>query len=168
MSGWQYSRLDDQEYQGISEYSGRGIGDLDMYVHRARLVSRSSKIPFPRFRRSFDIYSMGVVLLEIAFGETIFVLGSDEDREQRKDFGKSDSGRRAREWRERYIEVTQQEMAAEIGSTYRDVVLKCLQGLIAPGEREQWDDAPVAFEEPGFEKDFFWSLVRPLGRLKMD
>ena len=108
-----------------------------MYVHPARLGSRSSKIPFPRFRRSSDTYSTGVVLLEIAFWEPIFLLGFDEDRERMMDFGNSDSGRRAREWRERYIEVTQQEMAAEIGSTYRDVVLKCLQGLVAPGEREQ-------------------------------
>ena len=103
-----------------------------MYVHPARLGSRSSKIPFPRFRRSSDIYSTGVVLLEIAFWEPIFVLGSDEDREQMKDFGKSDSGRRAREAREIY----RGHAAGNGGGDRVDVVLKCLQGLVAPGERE--------------------------------
>ncbi|KIW94566.1 uncharacterized protein Z519_04542 [Cladophialophora bantiana CBS 173.52] len=169
VSGWQYSRPDDQKYQPQSEYSGRGIGDLDMYVHPARLVSRSSKIPFPRFRRSYDIYSLGVVLLEIAFWEPIFVLGSEEDREQMKDFGPSDSGRRSRDWRNRYIEVTKREMAAEMGSTYRDVVLKCLQGLAMGLDEDfgQWSDIVTGFEEPGLEKDFFWEVVRPLGRLRV-
>lgn len=35
-------------FDSSSEYSGRGIGDLDMYVHLARLVARSEKITFPR------------------------------------------------------------------------------------------------------------------------
>ena len=168
--GWQYSRPDDQLYQPFSEYSGRGIGDLDMYVHPARLVSRSSKILFPRFRRSYDIFSLGVVLLEVAFWEPIIVLGSEKDREEMHNFGPSDSGRRARDWRKAFLDITQQEMAAEVGVTYRDVVIRCLEGVIRSarngaqrGRHEEDND----FEEPGLEKEFFWKVVQPLNGLKM-
>ena len=171
LCGWQYSRPDDQKYNPLSEYSGRGIGDLDMYVHPARLVSRRSKIEFPRFRRSYDIYSLGVVLLEIAFWEPIIVLGSEQDREEMHNFGPSDSGRRAKEWRQAYLDITKQEMAAEVGSTYRDVVVKCLQDLIASAqhEEEHWGrrEQYSSFEEPGLEKEFFWQVVQPLSRLRV-
>ena len=115
LSGWQYSRPDDQMYQAQSEYSGKGIGDLDMYVHPARLISRRCKMTFLRFRRSYDIYSLGVVLLEISFWEPIIAMGSDDDRKTMRNFGSSDSGNRCEAWYQTYIDVAKKELSAEMG-----------------------------------------------------
>lgn len=41
--GWQYSRPDDQRKLYPSESASKGIGDLDMHVHRRRLVQGASQ-----------------------------------------------------------------------------------------------------------------------------
>jgi hypothetical protein len=66
-----------------------------MYVHRRRLYNHGAR-RFPRFRKSFDGYSLAVILMEIALWEPIVALASEEERKKMEKFEDVDSGDRAR------------------------------------------------------------------------
>jgi hypothetical protein len=172
--GWQYSRPDDQRRLYPSEGSAEGIGDLDMYVHRARLSGRTGR--FPRFRKSFDIYSLGVVLMEIAFWEPVLALTSEDERSRMSKFETIGSGGSAKSWWEAILKTAVKELAPEMGNVYKDAVLFCLNASgNGPNETRSimentdmngnprdpyfWD---TGFEEVGIEKDFYWSVLKPL------
>ncbi|TVY91032.1 hypothetical protein LAWI1_G006474 [Lachnellula willkommii] len=164
LTGWQYSRPDDQRYVYASEGSLEGIGDLDMYVHRARLQYVKGR--FPRFRKSFDIYSIGVVLMEIAFWEPIIALAPEEQRENVSQLAVISSGSSARWWWEAILKTAKKELAPEMGDAYRDAVLFCLNASGEGFDEKQgfWEEernsrdlyyVETGFEEVGIEKDFF-------------
>lgn len=126
--GWQYSRPDDQRRLFPSEQTSEGIADLDMYVHRMRMV-RSGNGRLPRFRKSFDIYSLGIILIEIAFWEPIMALANEKERalmEQREE--PIETGYKAKGWWKVILKTAREELAAEMGIPYRDAVLFCLLG----------------------------------------
>lgn len=180
--GWQYSRPDDQRRLFPSERSSEGIADLDMYVHRMRMV-RGGDGRFPRFRKSFDIYSLGVILIEIAFWEPIMALANEEERalmEQReKPF---ETGYKAKGWWKAILRTAREELAAEMGVPYRDAVLFCLLGGEAASrvdtsryfdrneteeERREGYYVDNNFEEIGIEKEFYWKVLKPLESFRL-
>ncbi|TVY84371.1 hypothetical protein LSUE1_G003762 [Lachnellula suecica] len=175
LGGWQYSRPDDQRRIHHSEGSAEGIGDLDMYVHRARLFDRASK--FPRFRKSFDIYSLGVILIEIAFWKPIMALASESEREEMANFDTIESGDKAHSWWAAILKTAENELAPEMGTSYRGVVLFCLNAsgegpdvIHDPHEEHNPRDPyywETNFEEVGIEKDFFWRVLKPLERFSL-
>lgn len=175
LTGWQYSRPDDQRRLYPSEGSAEGIGDLDMYVHRARVADLNAR--FPRFRKSFDIYSLGVVLMEIAFWEPIMALAPEDERIKMSKFEDIGSGSSSKKWWEAISKTASKELAPEMGNAYKDAVMFCLN---ASGDK--WDQqkyfredternprdpyfVETEFEEVGIEKDFFWSVLKPLEKL---
>lgn len=172
--GWQYSRPDDQRRLFPSERGNEGIGDLDMYVHRWRL-SRGGSGRFPRFRKSFDIYSLGIILIEIAFWEPIIAL-TDEDERRKMELRDVTipSGSRAKEWWDSILKTAQEELAPEMGVAYKDAVLFCLVGGQAASKVDasrQYDEESQGredyfvdedFEEIGIEKEFYWKVLKPI------
>ncbi|PVH90009.1 hypothetical protein DL98DRAFT_647669 [Cadophora sp. DSE1049] len=177
--GWQYSRPDDQRRLFPSEQGNEGIGDLDMYVHRWRL-SRGGHGRFPRFRKSFDIYSLGIVLIEIAFWEPIIALTDEKERKKMelRDVTIS-SGSRAKEWWKSILKTAEEELAPEMGVAYQHAVLFCLMGGQAASKVDasrQFDKERQSrekyfvdedFEEIGIEKEFYWKVLKPLERFGM-
>ncbi len=180
--GWQYSRPDDQRILYPSESASKGIGDLDMYVHRRRLNDHG-RGRFPRFRKSFDLYSLGVILMEIAFWEPIIALASEEDRKKMERFEDVESGECAMDWWKAISKTSMKEIAPEMGIAYRDAVLFCLEGsgaadakefhqMVKKAHREDgnaednyFDDSN--FEEVGIEKEFYWRVLKALERFGM-
>jgi hypothetical protein len=80
-----------------------------MYVHRARLHSVNAR--FPRFRKSFDIYSLGVVLMEIAFWEPVMALALEEQRKRMLQFED------IKGWWEAILKTAKKELGSEMGNT---------------------------------------------------
>ena len=68
-------------------------------------------------------------------------------------------------WRETLVKATENEIGAEMGSSYRTAVLNCLNGLRSSNQEDK-DLAPDDMNslEPGIEKEFFWEVVEELRR----
>jgi hypothetical protein len=175
LMGWQYSRPDDQRRLYPSERHSSGIGDLDMYVHRDRTINSFLAGKFPRFRKSYDIYSLGIILIEIAFWEPIMALASEEQRMIMVTYGDVENEYSAEKWWETILKTAKGEIAPEMGVAYRDAVLFCLQGdgfewkrsddsegMDWQRRREDPYYVETDFEEVGIEKEFYWRVLKAL------
>ena len=86
----------------------------------------------------------------------------------------------AKGWYSTIEKVVKEELAAEMGCLYRNVVLFCLKGV--GGTDEEWmagkrrspynnqgEDEDhiedVGYEEVGLEKAFYWNVVKPFDRV---
>ncbi|TEY74287.1 hypothetical protein BOTCAL_0074g00170 [Botryotinia calthae] len=164
-----------------------GIADLDMYVHIARIIYKRSQPYFPHFPPSFDIYSLGIVLLELSFWEPIMALATPSERVTMirwEVFTHKPRGSKlgpACSWLKTIWEIANTELASEVGDAYRDVVLFCLRGN--NHERDIWTGAEAnggnfrwmvdqryphrEFSEVGIEKDFYWKVVKTLEAVRI-
>ncbi|RMJ04695.1 hypothetical protein CDV36_014638 [Fusarium kuroshium] len=161
LAGWQYARPDGEDFPlAAIHFKSEGyalgsisLGDFGMYIHPSRWVdewdpahdSQASKLP--PFQKVHDIYSFGVVLVEIAFWEPIFALVSSQKREKMKALEVCEEGDNIG-WPLNIRATAEKELASEMGVSYRNAVLNCLQGL---------DNV-----EDGVEKQFFWQVVNKL------
>ncbi|KAF6830916.1 hypothetical protein CMUS01_07545, partial [Colletotrichum musicola] len=85
-------------------------GPLAIYLHPE---FSHRKLRHRRYRRSDDVYSLGVLLSEVALWEPAGIFVQDTD---------------VFEASKRMLEVMKAELASEVGETYRDAVLACLEG----------------------------------------
>lgn len=164
--GLQYSRPDDQSDQNQRSEGFRrediNWGRLGLYLH-----PDFSSWP-RRYKRSDDIYSLGVILFEIAFWEPVEVF-------------RHSSLERVRDVAARILEAARAELAAEAGDLYRDAVLRCLEGLRGPirkdsptysddqmGDEGQYQ-GEYAGEDPewGLEQDLMWKVLREIEKCKV-
>lgn len=169
LTGLQYSRPDDQspaDYELHSEGFDTGDpnwGRLGLYLHPD--FSRRPR----RYQRSDDVYSLGVILFEIAFWEPVEVFRRGEF-EPVPDVAA------------RIIDSARAELAAEAGDFYRDAVLRCLEGLrgrirkvwLEPSRRGRAADdeedergeyqGEYTGEDPeyGLERDLMWKVLREI------
>lgn len=128
--GLQYSRPDDQKEpkqsgrpaQMRSEGMAKNLGSLGIYLHPELLEHRGR-----RYRRSDDLYSLGMILFEIAFWEPLQAFEKGDDPQT-----SSEVSRRSKE----ILKTAKVELDAEVGPVYQQVVLGCLEGL-----REQLSNA---------------------------
>lgn len=124
--GLQYSRPDDQKepeqtgrYAQIrSEGMSKNLGSLGIYLH-PELLEHSGR----RYRRSDDVYSLGMILFEIAFWEPLQAFEKGETPQT-----SGEVSRRSKE----ILKTAKIELDAEVGPVYQQVVLSCLEGLRAP------------------------------------
>jgi hypothetical protein len=93
--------------------------------------------PPERYRREFDIYSFGVLLVEIGTWKSAWKLW-----EERSD---------ATKFREDLITLSKEKLAHFMGVEYRDAALKCLNGELAT-------------RSESILKTFFVEVVEVLGR----
>lgn len=186
LSGWQYARPDHwargkKVKRDTSEFVPPfGLGDLEMYVHPDRL-DREKGVPL--FRRSYDIYSLGVILVELAFWEPIIVLADPKEREKMVKF-EAYLDPLSLDWSKAVIGVAQKELGSEMGTIYQKATLACLIGVQRPVEqrtkpkegRRRSSESNSNPEEirtkhdmgqlqPGIEKEFFWKVVEELGKI---
>ncbi|KAJ5819505.1 hypothetical protein N7474_005096 [Penicillium riverlandense] len=174
VGGWQYARPDhhvdpNPDQKGPVPFSEMeraggpvsGLGDLAMYIHPDRLQEAKG---IPRFRKSYDIYSFGVILMEIAFWEPILVFAAPDDRKKMGSF--EQYGRiNHSQLSPTLIKATENEIGSEMGARYRSVVLTCLKGLDSTKKLDnEMDLEDMNGLEPGIEKEFFWRIVEELRR----
>jgi hypothetical protein len=101
----------------------------------------------PRFHRSFDVYSLGCVLLEIGLWKPLKSLGW-EDRYER-DLGK---------WRRFLQGCVQKNLTFIAGPIYAEVVMKCLESDAMSGDMRA---------ESERVRDFCWDIVQKLESLRV-
>jgi serine/threonine protein kinase len=100
-----------------------------------------------RFRKVFDYYSLGIVLLEIGFWQPIAAFQQRHKNDTREEF--------RRELVLRYAP----KLGAKMGSRYMEIVIACLRGSFSESEDGGgMNDA---------NDDFYWSVVAKLSQLKI-
>lgn len=132
--GFEYSRPDNMAVE--SDLVVLTNPDQHLYQHpRAQGPARE------RYSRAYDIYSLGIVLLEIGYWRRI------------SEF-----------WHEDYTMDTFREdlcafhvpnLGSKVGKIYMEVVQKCLGGELVDEETD----------ENGSQRGFYWTVVKELGRL---
>jgi hypothetical protein len=165
LTGLQYSRPDDQspidkERRFRSDgfnIQGDNWGSLGLYLHPDFSSPKAR-----RYRRSDDIYSLGVILFEIAFWEPVEVFRNGSEKIPLT--------------AEKILKVAKTELSAEVGEFYRDAVVKCLEGLrgdirkewLQPTDEELLEaqdyEGEYQGEDPehGLEEDLLWKVVREI------
>ncbi|KAI0543795.1 prion-inhibition and propagation-domain-containing protein [Xylaria curta] len=133
--GLQYSRPDDQGV--VRKHPSEGLGrtnwsSLDLYLHPDFSIKKRR-----RYRRSDDVYSIGVILLEIAFWKPVSAFHEDA----KGVYSMESVLNTAR----RLVEATRVELSAVVGEIYRDAVVHCLEGIR--------QDIPKQKEGVGREED---------------
>jgi hypothetical protein len=93
-----------------------------------------------RYSRAYDIYQLGIVLLEIGYWRRISEFWHEDYT--------MDS------FREDLCSFHVPNLGAKVGKIYMEVVQKCLSGELAD-ERT---------DESGSQKGFYWAVVRELAR----
>ena len=120
----------------------------DSYRHPEAIGTRSKK--------SYDIYALGIVLIELAHWETIdrileVLLDSDDTRSSQQVL---------------LSEKSLQAIEGHAGEIYREVVTKCLAGGKELGVFQHEDETSAAAGE-AIQLAFSERIVGPLGQLKL-
>jgi hypothetical protein len=141
VSGFDFSRPDLPEEITVRHPSN--IFD-DLYRHPERLKDASASTP--RSQKSHDVYSLGIILLEIAFWQPIeVVMGIEMDRKSARSL--------VRKIRERILDrrdgimvgkqSTMAGLEGRVGEVYAEVVRRCVQGEEAIGVDVEADGAEM-------------------------
>ncbi len=156
IAGFQYSRPDDQYYRGQrSEGINKGPSLADSIKNQdfAYITPSHFDRRGRRFKRSDDVYTFGVLLFEIAFWEPIQIF---------------EGGGSPRKISDKIEEIAKNELGSEMGNRYKQVVMECMYGL---GKIKAQDGTPSlnSDEDPeiGLESEFFWRVLRELGKYKV-
>lgn len=136
ITGFSISRPDAQDEVSLN----KDHEELSIYLH-PDLRTRDPKTR-PKYERKYDIYSLGLVLLEIGFWQTLSSLERDSSNLSPVDF------------KARIIRRCQKSLAFFTGSTYRDTVLRCLKWA-----DEDFDEAANSLES------FYFMVVLELVKL---
>ncbi|PVH96281.1 hypothetical protein DM02DRAFT_674936 [Periconia macrospinosa] len=170
--GWQTARYDDQIMIKASEgfdptlqhhsYRKNEWTQNELpYVHPLRPERRA------RFKRSFDVYALGIVLAEIAFWEPIDVLkGNSDPNNLFTHFDQTSFSHELHDFSKLVLETCKKELAGEVGGRYQAAVLWMLEG-VKSWHAQQVINRPTASAEDldrevGLEKAFFWNVVNRL------
>ncbi|KAK5449983.1 hypothetical protein LTS15_008556 [Exophiala xenobiotica] len=163
--GWQTARYDDQVYAQRSEYTSvwrknKWLPEELPYIHPARPAARA------RFKRSFDVYALGIVLAEIAFWEPIDVLSGNKKKPLFPYFDQSSDAPELQRFSELVVSTCEKELAGEVGRKYKSAVVWALEGV------KSWQAQQAAArteatkeelgKEIGLERAFFWNVVSQL------
>ncbi|KAI1739838.1 prion-inhibition and propagation-domain-containing protein [Xylaria scruposa] len=188
--GLQYSRLDDQSSMemealgrdlypakyGQREPFSEGLprilpnpqtnwGSLDLYLHPD--FSKKQR----RYRRSDDVYSVGIILLEIARWEPVDAFREEDENVQ--------------DIAQRVVEDAKEKLSAVVGEIYRDAVVHCLEGIRrdvpkhrhgkedVEGEEDVEEEEPYSGEyrgedpEIGLEADFHRMVLNEIAKCRV-
>jgi serine/threonine protein kinase len=152
VSGFGYARPDDAS---AMSFDVRG-SPMIIYRHPSLLASYPDGQKRPRFQRIHDIYSLGLLLLEVGLWRQV------------GDFRKANA--KPEEFVEVAKQLARQELPHRVGPIYRDVVLRCIDGesLYAGGSRQEGKEAGGNMDDREGRNaslvKFYWSVIRELER----
>ena len=108
----------------------RSLGDRESYRHPdlRKEDQDTGGQRASRFRRKYDIYNLGLVLLEIGIWDSISVFNEDSPDPQG--------------FTNRLLRVCKRDLGHRMGRIYRDVVIRCIEGI-----HEDEDDIDESEEE---------------------
>ncbi|KAL2200603.1 prion-inhibition and propagation-domain-containing protein [Corynascus similis CBS 632.67] len=162
--GFQYSRPDDNKRGMAMNPFSEGFRHNGEFPELYLPAEFSSGV-LRRYKRSDDVYSMGVMLMEIAFWEPVNVF--------------HEKGKPVRDTVDKMMEVAATELPSEVGELYAEAVLRCLRGLrqgevakmtaLGPDGSEQAYDGMYHGEDPefGLEVDFLWKVLREIEKCRV-
>lgn len=142
-----------EKFRADREHSmkfGDGLWECDLYRHPERQGYQPEKY----FIMQHDIYSLGVVLLEIGL-KISFVSPSDGNtalaphQELDLDLLDKDEPARAKRLKKTFTDLATQRLPAKMGQIYTDVVLSCLECLDT--NNEAFGDQGKLEDEDGIE-----------------
>lgn len=144
MTGFGYARPDTEEVVSLV-VSSTG---KDIYKHpdlrREKQYNEGQRVP--RFRRKYDIYSLGLVLLEIGLWDSVSTFNTNLATPEA--------------FTERLVRACKRDLGHRMGRTYRDVVIRCIEGVKASNTEPLDSNDQKAEELMGF----YWSVVRELAK----
>ena len=139
--GFQHSRSTDDFSEGPLQDKKH-----HRYHHPAYISTENHQ--FKRFRRQYDYYSFGILLLEIGFWETIDTIASEHRGEDNSKFSES------------LINIKLPLLGSRMGSRYASLVADCLRGWNEGDERS----SSIALKAQA-NIDFKHKVVKPLRSL---
>jgi serine/threonine protein kinase len=144
MTGFGYARPDTEDVVSLVVSSA----GKDIYKH-PDLRGREHNVEgqqVPRFKRKYDIYSFGLVLLEIGLWDSVSTFDTNLATPQA--------------FTDRLVRVCKRDLGHRMGRTYRDVAIRCIEG-IKTSTTEPSDSNDQRAEE---SMSFYWSVVRELAK----
>lgn len=144
--GFGYARPDTSDAVSLV----RSLGDHALYRHPdlRKADQDTGGQHVSRFRRKYDIYSLGLVLLEIGIWDPITVFNEDSLDPQG--------------FTNRLLRVCKRDLGRHMGRIYRNVVIRCIEGL-----DEAEDDIDLSEEELRKSDElmnFYWSVLSELSK----
>ncbi|QPH12770.1 hypothetical protein C2857_005062 [Epichloe festucae Fl1] len=132
--------------------------EQDLYRHPDAQANRGRYRQ--RSKKSFDIYSLGVILVELAHWKTVDrVLGIDMRRAR----GKPDV---LRQVRDRLLHVdTVADIGAQVGEKYEQATVACLAGAEEPGPQGSEEDETADEVDEKLSGSFYDHVVKTLGNI---
>ncbi|KAF3910357.1 hypothetical protein ABW20_dc0100084 [Dactylellina cionopaga] len=152
VSGFEYSRPDDPSTVSFDVRNSM----MDIYRHPSLLGPFPAYQGRPRYQRIHDIYSLGLLLLEIGLWRPV------------ADFRKVNT--KPKEFATILKHLADQELPHRIGPIYRDVVLKCIDGEELyttnsnDGGGEHHGNMAHNVDKNSSLLKFYWSIIRELER----
>ena len=144
MTGFSYARSDAEEVVSpVVSFIGK-----DIYMHpdlRGGEQDNEGQ-QVPRFKRTYDIYSLGLVLLEIRLWDSVSTFNTNLATPQA--------------FTDRLVRVCKRDLGHRMGRTYRDVVIRCIEGA-KTGNAEPLDSDD---QNVGELMSFYWSVVPELAK----
>jgi serine/threonine protein kinase len=153
--GFGYSRPDTTA--AVSLVKSAGIYDLyqhpelrknDANMSQSNQLSGSDSISRIRFRRSYDLYSLGLVLLEIGLWDRISEF-SQESMDPDK-------------FTNRLLRVCERDLGHRMGRVYSNAVMKCIRGV----SEDEDDPSEESRESRRSDElmDVYWAVVNELAK----
>lgn len=153
LSGFEYSRPDKE---GETTTGGNVNNWWELYVHPDYQGSGTKGT----YRKTFDIYSLGIVLLEIAVWTRIENIVGIQDPEAAET--EELKGIRAKLLKPEYLDYVR----SNLGDKYHEAVKSCIEGRAAFGIDEAANEAAV---ETGakLQQGFTSRVIDPLGGISL-
>ncbi|KAG4435152.1 hypothetical protein IFR05_009352 [Cadophora sp. M221] len=148
LSGFEFARPDTARDQTLDAFGG---DDFDIFCHPDLVQTiESGNSGKPRYQRQYDIYGLGMMLLEIGCWTPMITYA------KRKPKNLSNH--------EQFIKSCKQTLPPRMGTQYRDVTLRCLQWR-PDAEKDEvgWSETDIAREDRQSQvKEFMQNVVNVL------
>ncbi|KAL2075126.1 hypothetical protein VTL71DRAFT_68 [Oculimacula yallundae] len=111
LSGFEFARPDTARDQTLDAFGG---DDFDIFCHPDLVQTiASGQSGKPRYQRQYDIYGLGMMLLEIGCWSPMSIYAKNKAKDLTN--------------HEQFLKTAGRSLPPRVGTQYRDVVMRCLQ-----------------------------------------